>query len=105
MKQTDAVKLLAAIAHDGRLSILRRLIVAGPQGMASGALAEAENINPTTASAQLLVLSNTGLVGSRRNGQKIIYHVRYECFQHLVSFLMEDCCTGSCSADKSEKAL
>ena len=96
MKQTFAIKCLSAIAHDGRLSLLRRLIVAGPPGMASGALAAAENMNATTTSAQLLVLANTGLVNSRRNGKQVIYQANFQRFQDLIAFMMEDCCAGAC---------
>jgi len=96
MKQDTAIKCLAAIAHDGRLTLMRRLIKAGPKGLASGALAKAEGINPTTASAQLLVLSNTGLVDSERVGKQIFYRANFAGFQELISFLMEDCCQGVC---------
>lgn len=74
---------------------MRRLIKAGPSGMASGDLAAAEKINATTASAQLLVLSNTGLVNSQRKGKQVIYCAHYTRFQQIISFLMEDCCAGS----------
>lgn len=96
MEQNSAIKCLAAIAHDGRLTLMRRLIKAGPKGLSSGALAKAENLNPTTASAQLLVLSNTGLVKSERAGKQIFYRANFAGFQELISFLMEDCCQGAC---------
>ena len=99
MKQENAIQCLAAIAHDGRLSLVRRLIKAGPEGMASGDLAKAEKINSTTASAQLLVLSNSGLVCSKRVGKQIIYSVQYNRFQKLITFLMEDCCQGYLQSD------
>lgn len=94
MNTTKVIKCLAAIAHDGRLSMMRRLIKVGPSGMASGALAEAEQINATTASARLLVLANTGLVRSKRSGKQIIYVAEYDRFQQMIAYLMEDCCTG-----------
>lgn len=92
MKQASAIKCLSAIAHDGRLSLMRRLIVAGPKGMASGALAEAEDNNATTTSAQLLVLSNSGLVNSQRVGKQVIYRANFQRFHNLIAFMMEDCC-------------
>jgi len=95
MKNDIAVKCLSAIAHEGRLSLMRRLIKAGPDGLASGDLAQAEGINATTASAQLLVLSNTGLVRETREGKRVIYRAQFETFQNLLTFLMEDCCAGS----------
>lgn len=95
MKQSSAIKCLSAIAHDGRLSLMRRLIVAGPIGMASGALAAAEGMNATTTSAQLLVLANSGLVSSQRDGKQVIYRADFQRFQSLITFMMEDCCTGT----------
>lgn len=94
MEQPSAIQCLTAIAHDGRLSLVRRLIQCGPPGMSSGDLAKAENINASTASAQLLVLSNSGLVRSHRRGKRMIYVAEFDRFQRLISFLMEDCCTG-----------
>lgn len=96
MNQGNAIQCLASIAHDGRLSLMRRLIQAGPAGMASGELAKAENLNNTTASAQLLVLLNAGLVQSKREGKRIIYSAQYDRFQQLITFLMKDCCGGMC---------
>ena len=96
MNQDTAIQALSAIAHDGRLSLMRRLIQCGPGGMNSGALAKAAQIKPTTASAQLLVLANTGLVTSKRDGKQIIYAANFTQFQSLISFLMEDCCQGVC---------
>ena len=96
MEQISAIKCLSAIAHDGRLSLIRRLIKAGPAGLSSGALAAAEKINASTASAQLLVLSNSGLVSAERRGKQMIYCAQFTKFQALISFLMEDCCQGAC---------
>lgn len=95
MEQKNAIKCFSAIAHDGRLSLLKRLIKAGPGGMSSGALAAAENINTTTASAQLLVLSNTDLVKYERVGKRVVYRANFARFQQMIAFLMEDCCAGS----------
>lgn len=92
MKQTDAVKKLSALAHDGRLSLFRRLIEAGPDGEAAGDLARFAGIGPTTASAQLTILSNAGLVAARRDGRSILYRVDYEVMRDLLVFLVQDCC-------------
>lgn len=97
MKQIQAIKTLAALAHDGRLSVMRYLIQAGPVGVSSGDLASAAKIGATTASAQLLTLSNAGLVKSQRRGRSVIYMANFDQFQSLISFLMEDCCSGKCS--------
>ena len=92
MKQDEAVKTLSAMAHDGRLKLLRRLIQAGPDGLLAGDLARHANIGATTASAQLLVLSNAGLVYSERKGRQVRYFAAYDQMRGLLSFLLVDCC-------------
>lgn len=94
MEIKSATKTLAAIAHDGRLVLVRRLIQAGPDGVSAGDLARFAGIGPTTASAQLLVLANAGLVRSLRDGRSIRYFANYDRMRDLLSFLMLDCCGG-----------
>ncbi len=92
MKQNDAVKMLSAIAHDGRLTLIRKLIQAGPDGILAGDLARIAKIGATTASAQLLVLTNAGLAKSERRGRQVVYSACYERIRDLMQFLMLDCC-------------
>ncbi len=94
MKSTTAVSQLGALAHAGRLDLFRRLVRAGPDGMAAGALAAAARINFTTASARLAVLANAALVRSRREGRSIIYSADYGAIRGLIAYLMRDCCQG-----------
>ena len=88
----NAVDTLSALAHEGRLTLVRRLIQTGPDGMNAGDLASQAGIGPTTASAQLLVLKNAGLVQSERKGRQIIYSANYNRMAGLLGYLMEDCC-------------
>jgi len=92
MKQFDAVKMLSAIAHEGRLTLIRSLIQAGPEGILAGDLARTAKIGATTASAQLLVLTNAGLAQSQRRGRQVVYSARYDRIRDLMQFLMLDCC-------------
>lgn len=92
MKQNDAVKMLSAIAHEGRLTLIRRLIQAGPEGLLAGDLARMAKIGATTASAQLLVLTNAGLATSERRGRQVVYSACYDRIRDLMGFLMLDCC-------------
>ena len=94
MKTNIAIKTLSALAHDGRLALMRRLIQAGPDGIGAGDLARMVNIGPTTASAQLLVLSNAGLVQSRKEGRRVTYVAEFSQFRDLMSYLLHDCCAG-----------
>lgn len=89
-----AVGQLSAIAHKGRLSLLRLLIKAGPGGIAATDLAKKAKTKLPTASAQLLVLSNAGLVKSTRVGRQVIYQADYSSMATLLCFLTNDCCGG-----------
>lgn len=75
---------------------MRHLIQAGQNGVRAGDLAAFANVNAPTASAQLLVLSNAGLVTSTRKGRNIVYSANYEQLKNLLTFLMFDCCAGHC---------
>jgi len=95
MKQSNAVKALAAVAHDGRLSLIRHLIQAGPDGLAAGRLASLAKTSNSTLSAQLLILANAGLVVSERQGRSIVYSANYGKLRDLLGFMMLDCCCNS----------
>jgi ArsR family transcriptional regulator, arsenate/arsenite/antimonite-responsive transcriptional repressor len=95
MRTKQALSGLSALAHEGRLALFRLLVKSGPEGMAAGDLAAAAHINFTTASAQLSVLANAGLVTNHREGRSIIYGADYDAIRSLIMFLMEDCCQGN----------
>jgi DNA-binding transcriptional ArsR family regulator len=94
MDMTLALAGLSALAHEGRLSIFRLLVKAGPDGMAAGDIARKLDTAPNTLSAQLLLLSNAGLVRAQREGRSIIYAVDFEAMSALLLFLTKDCCGG-----------
>jgi len=95
MESKTAVASLAALAHEGRLSVFRNLIQAGPDGLPAGEIARRLGTLPNTLSANLNVLSHAGLISSRRLGRSIIYSANYDAMTDLLAFLMEDCCAGS----------
>lgn len=90
----DAVVQLAALAQESRLEVFRLLVRAGPDGIAAGDIARGLNITPNTLSSQLNILSNAGLIASRREGRSIIYTAQYDTMSDLLRYLMEDCCQG-----------
>jgi DNA-binding transcriptional ArsR family regulator len=94
MDTTSALASLSALAHEGRLSIFRLLVKAGPGGMAAGEIARKLDTQPNTMSAQLLVLSNAGLINARRDGRSIIYAADFDRMSDLLQFLTKDCCGG-----------
>src|SRR5476651_2756341 len=94
METPAAVAALSALAQDSRLAVFRLLVKAGPDGLAAGEIARKTATAPNTMSAQLLVLSNAGLVRARRDGRSIIYAVDFEAMGALLLFLTKDCCGG-----------
>lgn len=95
MESKAAVAALAALAHVGRLAAFRLLVQIGPEGMAAGEIARRIGVLPNTLSANLNLLGNAGLIGSRREGRSIIYVADYAGMTALLGFLVEDCCGGS----------
>jgi DNA-binding transcriptional ArsR family regulator len=94
MESDVAIKRLSALAQDSRLAVFRLLVKAGRDGVAAGDIARALAITANTLSAQLTVLSNAGMVTSRRDGRSIIYAANYDSMSELLIYLMEDCCQG-----------
>lgn len=92
MEIFEATGCLGALAHEGRLGLVRRLVQAGPEGMRAGDLARAAGLRLTTASAQLAILSHAGLIQASRQGREIHYRPDYARLGALVGFLMRDCC-------------
>ncbi|RZJ42331.1 MAG: ArsR family transcriptional regulator [Brevundimonas sp.] len=94
MEMIDAVEALSALAHQGRLTIFRELVAAGPEGLSAGDVSRRVGIAPNTLSASFTILSHAGLVTSRREGRSIIYTAAFARMGSLLGFLMEDCCQG-----------
>lgn len=94
MNDLSAVAALSALAHEDRLRAFRLLVRAGPNGMASGAIAEALSIPPTRMSFHLSTLERAKLLRSWRDGRRILYAASYADMRSLLVFLIEDCCSG-----------
>ena len=94
METVAALGALSALAQESRLAVFRLLVKIGPDGMAAGDIARKLKTAANTMSAQLLVLSNAGLIHARRDGRSIIYAVDYDRMGALLLFLTQDCCGG-----------
>ena len=94
METKDAVRALAALAQETRLSIFRLLVEAGPQGVAVGRIGESLAVPGATLSFHLKELANAGLTSTRQEGRFFYYSVDYEHMAALMSFLTQNCCRG-----------
>ncbi|MBK1866805.1 ArsR/SmtB family transcription factor [Aestuariivirga sp. YIM B02566] len=94
MDERQALTVFAALSQETRLRILRMLVVAGPEGLAAGAIAEKVEVSASNVSFHLKELERAGLVTARRDARSIIYSAEYDVLSGLIRFLMEDCCSG-----------
>lgn len=94
MDERQALVALSAMSQETRLRILRRLVVAGADGIAAGSLAGLVGVSASNVSFHLKELERAGLVQSQRNARSIVYTAEYEALSGLIKFLMEDCCAG-----------
>ena len=95
MNDDSAVAALSALAHSDRLAAFRMLVRAGPNGMASGEIAEALSVPPTRMSFHLATLERSKLLRSWRDGRRILYAASYDDMRQLLAFLTEDCRSGN----------
>lgn len=94
MEERQALASFAALSQETRLHIVRMLVVAGPDGMAAGAIAEKADVSASNVSFHLKELDRAGLITQKRESRSIIYTANYEGLGALIRFLMEDCCAG-----------
>ncbi|KPF73859.1 ArsR family transcriptional regulator [alpha proteobacterium AAP81b] len=92
MEIKSAAASLTALGHEGRLVVYRRLVRAGPAGLAAGVLAREVGLAPNTLSASLKVLVHAGLVTSRRDGRSVVYAAAFDHMATLIAYLVENCC-------------
>ncbi len=94
MDKHIVVQALAALAHPVRLEAFRALVVAGPDGLAQKALAEAVGVGPTNLAFHLKELTAAGLVTQAQVGRFVMYRAVYERMNALLAYLTESCCAG-----------
>jgi len=92
MESSHALRALAALAQASRLEVFRRLVRAGPVGLAPGELALELGLPAPTLSFHLAQLKAAGLVSARREGRSLRYAADYAAMNELVGFLLENCC-------------
>lgn len=94
MEEAEVIKALGALAQETRLRIFRLLVVAGPEGMNPGHMAEVLGIAPTALSFHLKELSHSGLISSERDGRNLIYRASVPQMNDLLAYLTAHCCQG-----------
>ena len=88
----DIAKALKELGHPVRLSIFRRLVRSGYQGLAVGALQEELGIPGSTLSHHIASLVSAGLLSQRREGRVLYCVAEFERLNAVIDFLQEECC-------------
>ncbi len=105
METNTTIQALSALAQESRLAIFRLLVVAGPDGMAVGKIAEQLNLANATLSFHLKELTNAGLTKATQNGRSISYAANFATMLDLIAYLTENCCAGAgCAPASKSKA-
>ncbi len=94
MNRSQALAGFAALSQDTRLSIVRLLVRAGPDGVPAGEVADEVGVSASNVSFHLKELERSGLIEARREARSILYSARYDSLRGLIGFLMKDCCGG-----------
>jgi protein-tyrosine-phosphatase/DNA-binding transcriptional ArsR family regulator len=94
MESPDAATVFAALSVDSRLTLLRLLMAAGPNGMPAGDLAAKAGLPASTTSFHLTALERAGLTQSTRQGRQIVHAARIAALRDVLLFLTETCCGG-----------
>ncbi|MBK8816241.1 MAG: metalloregulator ArsR/SmtB family transcription factor [Methylococcaceae bacterium] len=95
MKLNFAVKALAALAQETRLSLFRLLVQAGEAGLSAGQIAKELNIPNATLSFHLKELTHADLITARQESRFIYYAANFSAMNELLAFLTENCCAGT----------
>ncbi|WP_038203213.1 ArsR/SmtB family transcription factor [Xenophilus azovorans] len=105
MEETIVIQSLAALAQPLRLRVFRALVVAGPEGLTPGTLAESMDVPATSLSFHLKELAHAGLVTQERSGRNLIYRAAFDQMNALLAYLTENCCAGAaCEVDAEARA-
>jgi DNA-binding transcriptional ArsR family regulator len=95
MEENLVIRALAALAQPVRLQVFRALVVAGPQGLTPGTMAEALGMPANSLSFHLKELSAAGLVTQERASRNIIYRAAFEHMNAVLGYLTQNCCQGA----------
>ena len=92
--EAEALKALTALAQAQRLRAFKALVVAGPEGLTPGAMAQALDTSPSALSFHLKELTHAALVTCEQRGRNLIYRASVTQMNALLAYLTAHCCQG-----------
>ncbi len=106
--EAQAIKALTALAQAQRLRAFKALVVAGPEGLTPGAIAQSLDITPSALSFHLKELTHSGLIACEQRGRNLIYRANFAQMSALLAYLTQHCCQGEACAlvdDEAERSV
>jgi len=91
MEKKKARVVMSALSQETRLAVFTLLVEAGDAGMPAGMISETTKTSPTAMSAHLVILSQAGLVKSKKIGRNVIYRAMPKVADELANFLRNIC--------------
>jgi ArsR family transcriptional regulator, arsenate/arsenite/antimonite-responsive transcriptional repressor len=85
--------MLAALGNETRLSIVRLLLQAHPDGLVVGEIGAELGVMASTLSHHLEKLKMEGLVSVKRESTFLRYTANTEALEEILGFLFAECCT------------
>ena len=93
--EPQALKALTALAQVQRLRAFKALVVAGPEGLTPGVLAQQLESSPSALSFHLKELTHSGLIACEQRGRNLIYTANFSQMTGLLDYLSAHCCQGN----------
>ena len=88
-----AASTFAALGSEQRLTVLRTLVRAGPDGLSIGELGSRAGVSGSTLTHHVKILTQAGLVNQTKKGRSVICAaVAYGEIRALSEFLLSECC-------------
>jgi len=103
LDESQALRALMALAQTQRLRTFKALVVAGPEGLTPGTLAQQLEASPSALSFHLKELAHSGLVDCEQRGRNLIYRASFGRMNALMAYLTQHCCQGA-DCEVSERA-
>lgn len=91
MEIKEVVQMLAALAQEERLKIIKEIVKAEDEGICPCNLVEKLNLTNANLSFHLKELKNAGLVDTERKGKFIYYYAKCDLIKKLGDYLICDC--------------
>jgi DNA-binding transcriptional ArsR family regulator len=101
---TRAASAFAALGSEQRLTVLKVLVRAGPQGLPIGELGQRSGVSGSTLTHHMKILATAGLVRQARDGRRIIcIGAAYDEMQALSDYLLNECCADCAAPEKGHE--